>query len=345
VDIEPVVLHEMPDGKHVAPAAPLGDPAEHRASPRLGARLGILILGRSLRFAREREEPRHVTGHPADAARSKSGIQLRAPVTRCLGLVVEITGDGRAEILAETRVVRVVHGADEPRHAIPAHAVYGEAVALFETRRGHPRKNHHLPRRAVGGSSPRDRPFACQRSQVHKRVGDHRPALFVQAAGHECDKGSVLCGIAVVTVARFEKKRLALQPLRGVLLQDLARHGLAGPPVLVKDPHLQVVPYRRIQTDAEVTVPSLAQPLFVRARLGGERAVAAFRHFVQHRVQPFRRLIPVQPEQRPGVAPRRPRQLAEPVLQRIRTQSNRHHHHAPCKSEPYHALSLRYRSH
>jgi len=118
------VLQPVTDGADGSLVAPLGQATVQRSTPRLSEAVVVSVArGDLLILVRELELPGDESPLPVAAPLLDGGDHLRAPVTPCLGLVVEEASDEVAELVAEVGVVGLVHRLNVPVHGILAGAV------------------------------------------------------------------------------------------------------------------------------------------------------------------------------------------------------------------------------
>ena len=266
--VEAAVLHEMADRLHAVLVAPVGHAAVHRAAPGFGEGVEILVPRGDLLLAGQLELVGDVGLFPIDLPLGQHAVQFGAPVAAGFRLVVEEAEDRLAEIGLEMVVVRLIDRLEEPIDAILARAVDAQLPVLAEGRRLHVGELHDLPlaRRALArracrrGCAGRDR-RGCRRRSC-RRPSRGRPGRR-RSARRRSRRPRTSRGPSTSVGGGFE-------PLRRIARRHLAGDALAGPPLLVEDPHLEIVLLRRIQADRQIAKPALAEPVVVRARFGGE---------------------------------------------------------------------------
>ena len=165
-----------------------------------------------------------------------------------------------------------------------------------------------------GGTCQESLPSVDEGRQIDQAVGLD-PSVGGKAASHggHVARAGVSVGRPGLWPLDHDGRRR--QPLGCISGGHLAAHALAGPPLLVEDPHLQAVPLGRLQADTQVAPPSFAKPIDVRPRFGGETAVAPLGNLVHVGLQPLAALVAVQPEQRAEPPPGFQRQRAKLLLQ------------------------------
>ncbi len=287
------MFEKVANGPCLVVVAPPGDAPVQRAPPGLRQREIVLIQRRGL-FVRlgQLEFLRHDRTFPVHAPLLQHRDHFRAPVAVGFGLVIEEPLDHRPEISAKPVVVRLIHRLEIPVHrrlAGPVNEVtfppfgaegpgeYGNPASRFQ-RGVEPAVAQIL---SEVGKSVAVPDVAVHLSREHRhqvfRRDRHRPGGVID--GH-------------------------FQFLAGMFRGHAAARFAARPPLLVEDPHIEVVALCRFEADAQVAEPALAQPVAVRARFGRETPVAAFRHLAHIHFQPLAALVAVQPEQGSGQSTR-----------------------------------------
>ena len=295
--VELPVLHEVAHRLDAVLTAPVGHSAVHRPPPGLGEGVHVLEAGGRVVVARQAELVGGVGLLPVHLPLGQDGVQFRAPVAARLGLVVEEAGYGLAEVGLEVIVVRLVYGGDEPVHAVLAGAVDAERPALSQRGALLVGEVHDLP--LAGGRLPGKLAVADAGGEVHEALAVDG-AVVGQFAGQGCHVPRPGVAVRLEQLWPLDVHGLGHEHLGGVLRRDLAADHLAWPPLLIEDPHLQVVLPGRIEADGEVLVPAGPEPVVVGARLGRERPVAGLGHLGDVLLKAFLALRAVEPEQRPG---------------------------------------------
>ena len=305
LQVLPVVFEEVADGGHAVGATPSGDAAIHGAAPQLG--LGVLIeVGRGdLLLAGKAELVSHQRLHPVAAALPDGWDEVGPKVAQGFGLVKKISLDRLAVIVLEVVVMGLVHGLDPPVDSFAVEAVDHPLVAALGSG-SPPGKGHDLP--VARGRIPAQAAVAHLRGQVDEAAAVNGVAKARDLAGND---GHEVFGDGEVDAAGAGVDGGGDEFAAGIFRREVAADFSARPPLLVEDPHGHAVGAGEVEADGQVAPPTRAQPVVMRAGLGGEGPVAALEDFLQLLLEPGLALVSVQPEERPGVMPGGDGQVAE----------------------------------